>query len=105
MNPPASTGPVVVGIDGSRAAIDAAFWAADEASTRGVALRLVHVVDVDDEGYRDLDEDPAEVARDWPETESARASMFAAATAVRDTGKPVTLETEILWGEIDSTLI
>ena len=35
--------PVVVGIDGSQAAIDAATWAVDEAVSRGVPLRLVHV--------------------------------------------------------------
>jgi nucleotide-binding universal stress UspA family protein len=41
-------GPVVVGIDGSKAAIEAAEWASDEAASRDVALRLVHVIDVED---------------------------------------------------------
>ncbi|MDO3056999.1 universal stress protein, partial [Mycobacteroides abscessus subsp. massiliense] len=36
-------GPVVVGIDGSRAAIHAAQWAIDEAVDRNVPLCLVHV--------------------------------------------------------------
>ncbi|MDV3129154.1 universal stress protein [Mycobacterium sp. 21AC1] len=35
--------PVVVGIDGSQTALDAATWAVDEAASRGVPLRLVHV--------------------------------------------------------------
>jgi nucleotide-binding universal stress UspA family protein len=35
--------PVVVGIDGSQAAIDAATWAVAEAVSLGVPLRLVHV--------------------------------------------------------------
>lgn len=36
--------PVVVGIDGSQAAIGAAEWAIDEAVTREVPLRLVAVI-------------------------------------------------------------
>jgi nucleotide-binding universal stress UspA family protein len=35
---------VVVGIDGSQAAIDAAKWAVDEARTLNVPLRIVHVI-------------------------------------------------------------
>jgi nucleotide-binding universal stress UspA family protein len=35
---------VVVGIDGSQAAIDAATWAVDEARSLNVPLRLVHVI-------------------------------------------------------------
>ena len=34
---------VVVGIDGSQAALDAATWAVAEADSLGVPLRLVHV--------------------------------------------------------------
>ena len=36
---------VVVGIDGSHSAIDAALWAADEAVSRDVPLRLVYAID------------------------------------------------------------
>ncbi|AFM16293.1 universal stress protein UspA-like protein [Mycolicibacterium chubuense NBB4] len=36
--------PVVVGVDGSRAALNAVRWATVEAADRGVVLRLVHVV-------------------------------------------------------------
>ena len=36
-------GSVVVGIDGSQAALDAATWAVAEAVSLGVPLRLVHV--------------------------------------------------------------
>ena len=35
---------VVVGVDGSKAAIGAAMWAIDEAISRELPLRLVHVV-------------------------------------------------------------
>jgi nucleotide-binding universal stress UspA family protein len=34
----------VVGIDGSQAAVNAAKWAVDEAISRQISLRLVHVV-------------------------------------------------------------
>ena len=37
--------PVVVGIDGSQAAIRAAVWASSEAERRNVSLHLVHVID------------------------------------------------------------
>lgn len=39
-----SPGPVVVGIDGSDAAIGAAQWAAKEAVHQDVPRRLVHVI-------------------------------------------------------------
>jgi nucleotide-binding universal stress UspA family protein len=100
-----SRAPVVVGIDGSPAAVDAARWAAEEAFSRGVTLRLVHVVDVEDDVDRSLDEDPAEVARDWPETLFGIECLRVASAAIRELSKPVAIETEILWGEVDSMLI
>lgn len=41
-----STGPVVVGVDGSEQSIHAARMAADEAALRGVELHVVHCVDI-----------------------------------------------------------
>jgi len=41
--------PVVVGVDGSRAATNAARWAVDEAISRNVPLRIVHVIDVEEQ--------------------------------------------------------
>ena len=38
---------VVVGIDGSRTALDAALWAVDEAVSRDIPLRLVYAIDPD----------------------------------------------------------
>ena len=105
MEPSHFTAPIVVGIDGSQAAISAALWAADEALSRNVPLRLVHVIDVEDEVDRDLDGDPAVVARDWPETERGMASLRAASAAVHETGRRLDVETQILWGEIDRVLI
>ena len=37
-----TSAPVVVGVDGSNAAINAAKWAIDEAISRDVPLRIVH---------------------------------------------------------------
>jgi nucleotide-binding universal stress UspA family protein len=37
--------PIVVGVDGSRSALDAALWAADEAAQRRLPVRLVHAED------------------------------------------------------------
>lgn len=36
---------IVVGIDGSKSAVKAALWAADEAVSRDLPLRLIHVID------------------------------------------------------------
>ncbi len=44
---PASSPAVVVGIDGSPTAVDAALWAVDEAVSRDIPLRLVYAIDTD----------------------------------------------------------
>lgn len=80
---------VVVGIDGSRAATQAALWAIDEAVSRDIPLRLVYVIDPLDSSDADL--------RDGPRT-AARAALHDACRAVDGTGKPVKVETEILCG-------
>ncbi|MCV7229598.1 universal stress protein [Mycolicibacterium komossense] len=104
MNSTQSEAPIVVGIDGSQAAINAAVWAADFAVDRGVPLRLVHVVTVDEEDT-DLDEDPSDLAADWPETEFGRTALRVASAAVHATGKLIAVDTEILWGETDAMLL
>ena len=48
MNNPVSTGPVLVGIDGSKAAISATAWAIEEATSSDVPLRLVHVTHIEE---------------------------------------------------------
>lgn len=80
---------VVVGVDGSREATYAARWAIDEAISRDVPLRLVYVidslvpsgVDVHDAAYA-----------------PARAALSDAYRDLAAAGKPVKVETEILWG-------
>ncbi len=81
---------VVVGVDGSRASIQAALWAVDEAVSRDVPLRLVDVIDpVDLPG----------VAADDTQFASARAVLRDAQRAVEATGEPVKIETEVLVGK------
>jgi nucleotide-binding universal stress UspA family protein len=92
--------PVVVGVDGSDAAINAAKWAIDEAISRDVPLRIVHVTHIQGQ--------PAPAAADdgfHLDVQYAEASLRAAAAAVEATGKPVKIETDILWGSPDAALI
>ena len=82
---------VVVGIDGSRSALDAALWAVDEAVGRDIPLRLVYAIAPDDAH----DSDPNEAARKLAAAEVAVRYAF---TAVQSTDKPVKIEVEILQG-------
>ncbi len=84
MTNPRAGRPVVVGIDGSDAAVSAALWAIDEAVVRGVPLRLAAALS------------PAHPERSQGTAEPAAApvdaALRAAADAVAATGKPVQLE-------------
>lgn len=87
---------ILVGVDGSRAAIHAAVWAIDEAVSRDIPLRLVYVIDPHDaSGARDGDTRLA----------VARAALADAHRAVDAVGEPVKIETEILWGRAVSKLL
>lgn len=105
MNQPEPAAPVVVGIDGSQAALDAALWAAEEALSTGAPLRLVHAISVEDDVDPEYGDDPAEIAHDWPETEFGQESLRAASATVLATGRPITVETQVLWGDVDTMLI
>lgn len=94
----ATPGSIVVGIDGSQAAINAALWAAPEAVARDVPLRLIHVIYV-----RQVPEQPPTAVE--LEGEYAETALRAASAAVEATGQDVKLETDIVWGRIDSALI
>lgn len=83
--------PVMVGIDGSKAALRAALWAADEAIARDVPLCLVHVAGVEGDGKGAL--------------AHAEHILHTAWKAVAATGKSVDLETEILEGNPAEALI
>ncbi|OBG60448.1 universal stress protein [Mycobacterium sp. E735] len=80
---------IVVGVDGSSGAVQAALWAIDEAVSRDIPMRLVYVVD----------------PRDAPTAAASEARLAAARTALADahraveaTGTQVKIETDILYG-------
>jgi nucleotide-binding universal stress UspA family protein len=78
---------IVVGVDGSKAAVRAALWAVDEAVSRDIPLRLLYAVD---QGDRKVDPDTA--ARRLATAEIAIRHAF---TVVEATEKPVKIEVEI----------
>jgi nucleotide-binding universal stress UspA family protein len=80
---------VVVGIDGSRNALDAALWAVDEAVSRDIPLRLVYAIDPDHAASAD----PNDAARELAKAEIAIRYAF---VAVESTDQPVKIEVEIL---------
>ena len=88
---------IVVGIDGSRAAVDAALWAVDEAVSRDIPLRLVCAIDP---GAADAD--PHNAARELATAELAVRYAF---TAVESTEKPVKIEVEILQDKPSRALV
>ncbi len=87
------TRPIVVGIDGSQAAIEAVRWAIDEAVSREVALRLVHVTGKEVQPATVASADNERLQLEYGETALRMASDAVAATA-----KPVEVETAILRG-------
>jgi nucleotide-binding universal stress UspA family protein len=92
--PPAS---IVVGVDGSKAAVRAAVWAVDEAVSRDIPLRLVHVITPDpDAGVH-----PGGLDRAYARAEHVAHEAW---KVVEATGKPVKIEMEILRGEPASML-
>ncbi len=90
--------PVVVGIDGSEAAIGAAKWAVEEAIRQNVSLRLVHVIGAAGNSIAPASAYPAE--RDYAES-----SLRAACLAVEATGLPAKIDTAVLRGDVDSVLL
>jgi nucleotide-binding universal stress UspA family protein len=79
---------IVVGIDGSKAAIRAALWAVDEAVSRDAPLRLL-------------------CAAEGGDTEAAapQASIRHAVNAIEAAGQPVKIETEVLPGPAIGALL
>ena len=89
---------VVVGIDGSHAAIQAAEWAIDEAISRDVPLRLVHVTHIPEAPNTPTDDFCLDI-------EYAETALRAAHRAVEATGKAVKVETAVVRGSPDEALI
>ncbi|MEB3981539.1 universal stress protein [Mycobacterium sp. 663a-19] len=82
---------VVVGIDGSQAAVNAAKWAVEEAVNRQIPVRLVHVV-----GRKGIS--------DW-QVECGETALGQAEVAVQGVGRPVEVETVLLSGDPEQVLI
>jgi nucleotide-binding universal stress UspA family protein len=92
-----SPGPIIVGVDGSRAAISAAVWAVDEAISRDVPLRIVHVTHIRQASI-------APKVQFSLEKGYAEAALRQAHAAIEGTGRPVKVETVVLRGDIDEAL-
>ena len=98
MSPNHTVGPVLVGVDGSKASLNATLWAIDEAVSRDVPLRLIHVIDPkaestgrsSDVGYGML---------------SSEEILNAADAAVKATGRAVEVETTARRGDVATELV
>jgi nucleotide-binding universal stress UspA family protein len=93
-----SPGPVVVGVDGSDAAIRAAVWAVKEAVHHDVPLRLVYVSETADRPLRSVDARPVS-------KQHADESLHAAYSAAEATGLPVKIDMQVRCGDVGSVLI
>jgi nucleotide-binding universal stress UspA family protein len=93
---------VVVGINGSQAAVNAAKWAIDEALSRQQPLRLAYVIP------RRGAQSGSSPSSEW-ELERAETALSQADCAVRSAakseGKPVEVETAVLSGDPGQALI
>jgi nucleotide-binding universal stress UspA family protein len=91
---------VVVGVNGSRAAVNAATWAIDEAISRQLPLRLVHVIP-----RRDGQQASGQTAASEWELERGETALSQAICAVQSEKKPVEVETAVLSGDPEQVLI
>ncbi|UXA08360.1 universal stress protein [Mycobacterium sp. SMC-2] len=89
---------VVAGVNGSRAAVNAAKWAVDEALGRQLPLRLVYVIPRR-EGRSGFAPTP-----EW-EVERGETALAEAKCAVQNERKPVEIETAILSGDPAQALV
>jgi nucleotide-binding universal stress UspA family protein len=87
--------PIIVGIDGSHAAIAAALWALDEAISHGVRLRLISVLKPT---HASSDEYACDLAH-------AEKSLREAQLAVEASRRPVDIETETPRGPAGPVLV
>jgi nucleotide-binding universal stress UspA family protein len=98
MNESSTPPSIVVGIDGSKAAVHAALWAVDEAVSRDLPLRLLYAIEPDDAESARSDR----AARKLAIAENAVRYAF---TAVEAADKPVKIEVEITQERALTSLI
>ncbi|CAM4126588.1 universal stress protein [Mycobacterium senriense] len=98
MSQPGASKSVVVGIDSSLAAVNAAKWAVVEATSRGLPLRLVYVIP-------DGEPPHASAGAMQREPESAETALLRAQYAVQALRKSVDVGTVLLRGDPDCVLI
>ncbi|MBA2890016.1 universal stress protein [Nonomuraea soli] len=93
------TEPIVACVDGSRSAMSAALWAADDAALSGRPLRLVHVAEPLLQGVT------ATVVRDGTAySEWGAALLDEAVTLVRSRHDGLAITTELLHGDVAPSL-
>jgi nucleotide-binding universal stress UspA family protein len=88
---------VVVGVNGSQAAVNAAKWAIDEALSRQIPLRLVYVIPR-------AEARSASPRSEW-EVERGEMALSQADCAIRSEGKPIEVEWAILAGDAGQALL
>ncbi len=89
---------VVVGVNGSQAAVNAAKWTIDEALSRQLPLRLVYVIP-----RRDA-QTGSEPISEW-EFERAEMALSQAECAIQEARKPIEVETAVLSGDPGQVLV
>lgn len=87
---------VVVGVNGSEAAVNAAKWAIEEATSRLLPLRLVFVIPRSEDGSAQTSE--------W-ELQRAERALLEADSAVQSQGHPIEIETAVLSGDPAEVLV
>lgn len=88
---------VVVGVDSSRAAINAALWAVDEAVSRDIPMRLLHAIEPRSEPLS-----AEQAARDLAFAEIAVRGVF---MAVESLERPVKVEVQIVQDRAGRALV
>ncbi len=86
---------IVVGIDGSHSAVQAALWAIDEAINLDVPLQLIYAIDATED---DHDDATGAVA-------AAQHAINNVITAIESTGKPVKIEADIVHSHPAAALL
>jgi nucleotide-binding universal stress UspA family protein len=96
---------ILVGVDGSAAALGAVRWAAHDAALRNVPLTLVHVVNAPVPGWSQV---PAPAGfRQWQETRAREFIKSAIKVAEESTGErgPVQIDSKVFYSATIPTLV